>query len=205
MTTLSSGDTAVYDAWNRQTKVVSSGETPTTIQQNEYDGTNRRIQIFSSFDENGDPTVVEDDYHAGQQVVQDYTHSNSVLQNSHQYVWSPRYIDSPILRDTYDGNGDLVTAARVLYLADANYNVTGLVKYDSGSGEWQAAERYSYTPYGVVTYRNADWTTAGSSANANTVLYTGRTLDLLTSVYFDCVCQVVSCFFNGGKRLCFFQ
>jgi hypothetical protein len=24
-------------------------------------------------------------------------------------------------------------------------------------------------------------------------------------VYFDCVCQVLSCFFNGGKRLCFFQ
>ena len=23
--------------------------------------------------------------------------------------------------------------------------------------------------------------------------------------YFDCVCQVVSCFFKGGKRLCFFQ
>jgi site-specific DNA recombinase len=23
--------------------------------------------------------------------------------------------------------------------------------------------------------------------------------------YFDCVCQVLSCFFNGGKRLCFFQ
>ena len=23
--------------------------------------------------------------------------------------------------------------------------------------------------------------------------------------YFDCVCQFLSCFFNGGKRLCFFQ
>jgi hypothetical protein len=25
------------------------------------------------------------------------------------------------------------------------------------------------------------------------------------TIYFDCVCQVLSCFFNGGKRLCFFQ
>ncbi len=44
MTTLQSGDTAVYDAWNRMTE-VNDGET--IIQRNEYDGANRRIQIFS--------------------------------------------------------------------------------------------------------------------------------------------------------------
>jgi RHS repeat-associated protein len=35
-----------------------------------------------------------------------------------------------------------------------------------------------------VTYRNADWTTANSSANDNTTLYTGRTLDLATALYY---------------------
>ena len=103
----------------------------------------------------------------------------------YQTIWSPRYIDAPILRDTLNTAGTgIVAAERVFYLADANYNVTGLVKYDSGTSDWQVAERYTYTPYGVVTYRNADWTTAGSSANANTTLYTGRTLDLLTSLYY---------------------
>ena len=47
MTTLSSGDTAVYDAWNRLTEVDQRLDR--SLQKNEYDGTNRRIQIFSSF------------------------------------------------------------------------------------------------------------------------------------------------------------
>ena len=51
--------------------------------------------------------------------------------------------------------------------------------------KWPAVGRvYSYTPYGVVTYRNPNWTAAGSSANSNSILYTGRTLDLLTSLYY---------------------
>ena len=77
-----------------------------------------------------------------------------------QYLWSPRYIDSPILRDTYAG-GSIVEAERLFYLADANYNVTGLVKYDNGTSTWQVAERYTYTPYGEVTYREVDWAAYG--------------------------------------------
>jgi hypothetical protein len=65
----------------------------------------------------------------------------------YQTVWSPRYIDAPILRDTLNTAGTgIVAAERVFYLADANYNVTGLVKYDSGTETWQVAERYTYTP-----------------------------------------------------------
>src|SRR5690606_22571801 len=66
MTTLQSGSAATYDAWNRLVK-VDSGET--IVQQNEYDGTGRRIQIFTDF--NGStPDKVVDDYHVGQQVVE---------------------------------------------------------------------------------------------------------------------------------------
>ena len=185
MTTLQSGDTAIYDAWNRLTKVTAgSGETLTTVQQNEYDGTNRRIQIYSDFS-GSTPGTVQDDYHVGQQVIESDVTTGGIRNGGYQYLWSPRYIDAPILRDTLNtaGNG-IVTAQRVFYLADANYNVTGLVKYDSQSQQWQVAERCTYTPYGVVTYRNADWSTATSSANGNTTLYTGRTLDLLTSLYY---------------------
>ena len=48
----------------------------------------------------------------------------------------------------------------------------------------QVLERYSYTPYGVVSYYNASWTNVGSSANANTILYSGHQLDNAISLYY---------------------
>ena len=165
MTTLQSGKGAVYDAWNRLVKVTTgSGENLTTVQGYEYDGTNRRIQIFSSFD--GNLATVEDDYLSGQQVVESRTRtgydwvsgSGGTAAGGYQYLWSPRYIDAPVLRDTLNTAGTaILQAERVFYLADANYNVTGLVKQveTEGGPEWQVVERYTYTPYGEVTYRDA--------------------------------------------------
>jgi len=47
MTTLSTGNTAKYDAWNRLVQVTSgSGETLTVVAKYEYDGANRQIQAF---------------------------------------------------------------------------------------------------------------------------------------------------------------
>ena len=185
MILLQSGDTAKYDAWNRMVKVDDASSN--ILQQNVYDGTNRRIRIYSDFT-GATPDAVQEDYYSGQQVTLSYTFDgDSNFQGGQAYIWSPRYIDAPILRDTYSANHDLVTAARVLYLGDANYNVTGLVKQiETESGpQWQVVERYTYTPYGFVTYRDADWTDVGSSANANTTLYTGRLLDTLTSLYYN--------------------
>ncbi len=181
MTTLQSGNTAIYDAWNR---LVEVNDGATILQRSEYDGTNRRVQVFSDFD-GATPDKVVDDYHLGQQTIESDVTVDGSRDGGYQTIWSPRYIDAAVLRDTLNtaGTGS-VAAERVFYLADANYNVTGLVKYDSGSGNWEVAERYTYTPYGTVTYRNADWTTATSSANANTTLYTGRELDLATGLYY---------------------
>jgi RHS repeat-associated protein len=187
MTTLRSGETAKYDAWNRLAEVDGSVDIPPTsfTTRYEYDGTGRRI--YTSVDYECYLTGTEEaDYYDGQKVIE---HHEDLYLNDGPflgklYIWSPRYIDAPILRDTYMGRDGLDTAARVYYLGDANYNVTGLVKYDSGSSQWKVAERYSYTPYGVVTYRNDDWTTATSSGNNNTVLYTGRTLDSATGLYY---------------------
>ena len=178
MTTLRSGDTAVYDAWNRMVEVNDGQD---IIQRNEYDGANRRIQIFSDFT-GATPGTVQDDYYSGQQIIE--THEDSAVK--YQNVWSPRYIDSLILRDTLSA-GQIVAADRILYLSDANYNVTGLVKeVDIGGGqtEWQVVERYTYTPYGEATFRNGAWTDVGSSTNSNATLYTGRYLDSLTSLYY---------------------
>ena len=181
MTTLTSGDTAVYDAWNRMVEVDSASG---VVEKYAYDGTNRRIQIFSDFS-GSTPGTVTDDYQAGQQVVESDVTTGGVRSGGHQYLWSRRYIDAPILRDTLttDGSG-VVAAQRIFYMGDANYNVTGVVKLNESSGNWEVAERYSYTPYGVVTYRNADWSVAGSSADSNTILYTGKSLDLATSLYY---------------------
>ncbi len=177
MITLRSGNSAIYDGWNRMTKVTTgSGENLTILQQNVYDGANRRIRIFTNFS-GSTPGTVADDYFRGQQVIE--TRQDAAVQ--YQYLWSPRYIDAPILRDTYN-SGSIVPAERIFYLGDANYNVTGLVKQVSGT--WQVVERYTYTPYGVVTYRNSGWSDVGSSANANTTLYTGRVLDLATGVMY---------------------
>ena len=46
------------------------------------------------------------------------------------------------------------------------------------------AERYCYTPYGAVTYCNASWSNIGSSAYANTILFSGHQLDAATSLYY---------------------
>jgi RHS repeat-associated protein len=195
MIVLSSGMTAKYDAWNHMTQVsTGSGENLEIVQQNQYDGTNRRIRLLTDFD-GTIPEKAQDDYHLGQQIIE--TREAVRVEGAwgasavkYQFLWSPRYIDAPILRDSYSG-GNIVTADRILYLGDANYNVTGLMKQvDIGGGqtEWQVVERYTYTPYGEVTYRFPNWS-AYSDPNPqslfdNTTLYTGRLYDVLTKLYY---------------------
>ena len=75
-----------------------------------------------------------------------------------QYIWSPRYVDAPVLRDR-DGDADPETGdlgvtdsgldERLYYLNDANMNVTALVDTDGG-----VVERYVYDPYGRPTVLN---------------------------------------------------
>ncbi len=86
-----------------------------------------------------------------------------------QYVWCLRYIDSPIVRfydedidgpspiypdGDYDDPGDSI----MYYTTDANFNVTALVRRDTG----RVADRYEYAPYGFVTFLNGDPGTAPS-------------------------------------------
>ncbi len=187
MTVLSSGDTAKYDAWNRLVEVDASNSEEEITSTYAYDGAGRRVRETVETRYIQHPMVSldqHDDYYVGQQVVETRGGDGDV---EYQNLWSPRYIDAMILRDTYSG-GDLVLADRVFYLSDANYNVTGLMKYNGDYGEWDIVERYSYTPYGVVTYRDHYWDEAEDqtvSAYANTTLYAGRTLDLSTGLYYN--------------------
>ena len=186
MITLSSGDTAVYDAWGRLVEVNNGSG---IVEQFRYDGTGRRVQVLSNFS-GGSPSTAENDYYSGQQVVEtDWlsggTYANGIytggtMTGGYQYVWSPRYVDAPILRDTLDASGNLIQADRIFYLTDADNNVTAVMDYNTGTGTWQVAARYSYDPYGNATefYSNGD-------TIDNNILYAGYTYDAATGLYFD--------------------
>ncbi len=62
----------------------------------------------------------------------------------YQNVWSPRYVDAMVLRDSYSG-GVLQPASRLYYLSDANYNVTAIV--GKVNDTWQAVERYAVSAH----------------------------------------------------------
>jgi len=172
--------TCAYDSWNRLTKVTDG---QTTIAEYRYDGLDRRIRKFVPAGQNW--TVTEYYYSASWQVLE--TRRNTIPRSGEpalastlyeQYVWSPRYIDSPILRDrSTTGNGTI--NERRYYLTDAQSNVTTLL---NAAGD--PVERYTYDPYGKVTIYDGTWTNERSaSADANEVLYCGYRRDSETGLY----------------------
>ncbi len=178
----------VYDAWNRLVKVQAdeSGQSGDVIAEDKYDGTGRRIEQLTDFEE-GVPQNATHYFLSGQQVIETREGSPASgrvpLHPIYQYIWSPRYVDTLILRDIYNSSGELQPASRLFYLSDANYNVTALV--GKVSNVWQVVERYAYSAYGKATIYTPDWSnTLTTSAYNNTTLYTGRTLDLVTGLYY---------------------
>ncbi|MDZ7620794.1 MAG: RHS repeat-associated core domain-containing protein [Patescibacteria group bacterium] len=180
---------AKYDAWNRLVEVSEGG---ILIARFSYDGAGRRIlkQLADALE----PDQYIHFFHSGTQVVETREGDDSAgvpdptqLPPCHQFVWSPRYVDSLILRDEY-AQGQLGDGERVFYLADANFNVTalvGLVETEPDVFEWQVVERYVYSPYGAVTIYAPDWSTVlAESAFDNTTLYTGREFDSETGLYY---------------------
>jgi len=209
------GETArghfVYDAWNRLRKVYaddgdgqfepSDGQgtgDDALIAAYQYDGAKRRIEKATTAAAPGGPRAVEYYYNTNWQLLEERAFDAfSQPVESHVYVWSPRYIDSPVLRDRYDAEGELDPSARVYYLGDANFNVTalvGLVETAPSVFAWQVAERYVYDPYGRATVCSADWTIRPDGPDANTtpgdesafgnaVLYSGYRFDAETGLY----------------------
>ncbi len=182
---LANGLTAKYDAWNRLVE-VKDGQT--VIGKYEYDGSNRRVKCHVDSDAPRSPdgvdTYVHYFYNSSWQTLETrQTTTESAqpesLQPKHQYVWSARYIDAPILRDENTDQDSLCDDQRLYYLGDANFNVTTLV--DSGG---DALERYVYSPYGVVTVYDATWSnTRSASSYDNVALCTGREYDFETGLY----------------------
>ena len=172
---------------------VSDGAT--TVAEYRYDGLGRRIRKYVPDGANW--TVTEYYYSVARQVVEvrrdgGKTRSGTPLSEPtlattlrEQYIWSPRYVNAPILRDRDNAaGGDLGKTGsgldeRLYYLTDANMNVTTLA--DTGG---DAVERYTFDPYGKVTIYDGTWTnTRGSSSYDNSYLYCGYWRDNETGLY----------------------
>ena len=159
---LANGYTATYDAWNRLVKIVDGGA---TVAEYEYDGLNQRIQKIV----NSGADTYDYYYNMKWQAVVEFKNGSANRMNLHR----SEYIDSLAVSVT--------ASARHYYLCDANYNVTVAITPSAG-----VAERYSYSPYGKVTYRNANFTkkTTQASTIGNDYLFTGRRLDAETGFYY---------------------
>jgi len=170
-----------YDAWNRMTAVYAddgNGEPGAVIAEYRYDGLTRRIQKIVE----GSPDVTYDYYYnESRQCLE--TRKGGNTNPLEQFVWSPRYVHSPVLR-WRDGNcdGDYADEGdSVLYYCnDANFNVTALVGTDGS-----VVERVVYDPYGKPTFYDGSWANpSATSAYSNDVLFTGHRLDTETGLFY---------------------
>jgi len=202
--------TLVYDAWNRLVEVKQGSD---TMAEYEYDGLGRRTVRGYDTASPGSPDGTLDAYEHffyggkgdwsllyavpggpsrqkgpvpfSEQVIEtrDAASANAQpesVQPKYQYVWSARYIDAAVLRDENTDQDGTCDDGRLYYVTDGNHNVTALV---DTAGEVQ--ERYAYDPYGEVTIYNDDWSdTRSSSAEDNSLLYTGREHDEATRLYY---------------------
>jgi RHS repeat-associated protein len=155
----------------------------------EYDGLARRVKKHldsqSPASPNGIDAYIHYFYNGAWQVLETRrsTSENTgpeSLQPQHQYVWSLRYIDAPVLRDENTDTDGTCDDGRIYYLGDANFNVTSLV---NTTGD--AIERYVYSPYGVLTIYDASWSNIRSASSYDVeYTYTGRRLDGETGLFY---------------------
>ncbi len=137
-----------------------------------------------------DEVSTTDIYYSGQQVIEEgprlpSSPASDAAAVAHQYVYSPRSVNTPIL-DTQTSYTVVSSAwasatATYYFLTDANDNVTAVT---DASGAVQ--ERYVYSAFGTTTIYNSDYsaTRTVSSVN-NTILFAGMTIDPDTGLYKD--------------------
>jgi len=130
---ISGGLTLKYDGWNRLVE-VKDGQT--VVGKYEFDGLNRRLKKHIDSQSPASPNGIDRYehffYNSAWQILEtrDTTTENDQpegLQPDYQYVWSARYIDSPVLRDKNTDTDGLCDDQRLYFLTDANFNVTTLV------------------------------------------------------------------------------
>ena len=182
------GYNLVYDAWNRLVAVTTgSGGSQTMVAQYEYDGLNRRI-VENTYS-GGTLSQTTHYYLSSSDQVLEERPGNSTSANQ-QYVWGLRYVNDLVLRDDASCGGNLGIAGsglgeRLYAIQDANWNVVAIA---NTSGV--VVERYTYTAYGQVEFRNANFskTDGGLGDVSNygwTTLFAGMDLGSVTGEYYD--------------------
>jgi RHS repeat-associated protein len=168
---LGSAYTATYDAWNRLVKLADGVD---TVQENAYDGQNWRTvtKLYSG----GTLSQTRHQYYSSQwQLVEE--REGSATTPDRQWVWGIRYIDDLVLRERdTDANGSV--DERLYAMQDPNWNVVAV----AGTGG-VVQERYSYTPYGVVTKLSASFGASSATIQWNEILYAGYRYDSSTGLY----------------------
>jgi RHS repeat-associated protein len=164
MTGDETGREFVYDAWNRLVTVKNSSGT--TLETFSYDGLSRRVTQTAS------GTTTDLYYSKDWQVLEEEVGGAATA----RYVWSPVYVNAMVLRDFATGSPGTLNQ-RLWVQQDANWNVTALV---NGSGA--VVERSVYSPYGVVSFYSASWSSLGSSAYSWTIGYQGMRFDPISGL-----------------------
>jgi RHS repeat-associated protein len=158
------GNTYVYDAWNRLVAVKNGSNMLTSYT---YDALNHRITESPS-------GTRRDLYYNDQwQVIEERVNGQAQT----QYVWDPLASDTLVERDSNpDSNGTLTL--RLYAQQDTNGNVTALID-TSGS----VVERFVYDPYGQDTVLAPNWSAPVSDAYGWVYLYQGGRYDTASGLY----------------------
>ena len=155
MTGDETGQTLKYDAWGRIVEINTDGTGAVEITY-AYDALHRRI------DQDGQHLYYSD----GWQVLEE-RNSASAAYATHQYVWSPVYVDAMVLRDRdANASNDGMLEERLYVTHDANFNVTALV--DTGG---VVQERFIYDPYGTRSVLDANWAADANGLSDYTFLH----------------------------------
>ena len=145
----------VYDAWNKVVQVKNSSNVVIV--------TYGRDALHRHVTDTVGSTVTDRFFSSDWQLLETKVGSNTLTRN----VWSPVYVDGLVLRDRdTDANGTL--DERLYSMQDANWNTTALV---NTSGTVQ--ERYTYTPFGQVTFRDSTGSNLSNSAKDWIFLHQG--------------------------------
>ena len=148
--------TAIYDAWNRQIKLVNTSNSQ-TVQECQYDARTFRT-VRRDYSAGVLSTTRHFYYTPAWRCIEERCGSSpDTASPDRQFVWGNRYIDDLMLRDRdTDSNGSL--DERRYATQDFNWNVVGLIDI---SGMVQ--ERFAYDPYGTTTVLDSAFVARASS------------------------------------------
>ncbi|NLF07517.1 MAG: RHS repeat-associated core domain-containing protein, partial [Pirellulaceae bacterium] len=191
----------VRDAWNRQIAVFEDdgdgvyepSTDDTLIGEYEFDAANRRIEKVLS------ASHAHYFYNNQWQMLEErFVDGQGATISANQHVFSPEYIDSPIVwRHDANGDGDYADQGDLhrYYLSDANHNTTAVV--DSVTG--LVVKRYVYNAYGAHTVYDPDWTNPTAPV-ADGILYCGYWYDAETGNYQVRAREYVTCLSTFDTR-----